>query len=410
MRRAPAAGSAARPRRNTRAIPGEEYIALRDGSDVWAVDFSIDGRRFRGSSGTAVKADAAAFALKWREEAWAEVKLGKKPRLDMTLNEAFSRYYVEVCKGTPYGERSQRYNMNLLLAALGENTLLADLDDERISRLVTHFKTRPAKSPGFKDGLSPATINRYVTTLSVVCRRAKDVWGAEVGPWQKSKHTQDEPQGSETFLEHAQARRLLDNLCGHARPIVLFDLMTGLRKENAIGITWENISLDLARAVLIQKGSKRLGISLPPAAVQLLESVQPDPAKRSGPVWTFGNPNTPCTCSHCKPKRNHGQPVKSIKRAFRTAAIAAGLRNDEATKLRFHDLRHTFASWVLAESGDLKLVQETLGHSDIKTTARYAHLMPGRKEAAIAGAVAGLTAPKAHEPLVDQPEATKKSA
>ena len=54
---------------------------------------------------------------------------------------------------------------------------------------------------------------------------------------------------------------------------------------------------------------------------------------------------------------------------------------------RFHDLRHTFASWALAECGDLKLVQEALGHKHITTTARYAHLLTGRREAVV-GAVA----------------------
>ena len=388
-----------RPSAKRNAIPGEGYLATRAGSGDWQVDFSIEGRRFRGSSGTSDKAAAAAFALKWWNEAWNEIKLGIKPRLDMTLNEACVRYYEEVCKGTPYGERSQRYNMNLLLQALGEKTLLADLDDERISRLVHHFKTRKAPSAGFKDGLSAATVNRYITTLSVICKRAKEVWGVEVGGWNKVKHAQAEPKGRETFLDHAQARKLLDNLCGHARPIVLFDLMTGLRKGNAIGIQWENVSLELSRVVMVQKGSRRLAITLPPAAVALLASVQPDPEKRVGPVWVFGNPQTPCICSHCKPKRNHGTPVKSIKRAFATAVAEAGLG-----AVRFHDLRHTFASWVLAESGDLKLVQDALQHSDIATTARYAHLMPGRKEAAIAGAVAGLV-----EPVIVPTESDRKA-
>ena len=390
MSKQPAASG---PRRNAKAVPGEEYLVQRDGSAVWHVSFSIDGRRFRGSSGTEDKGAAAAFALKWRQEAWDEIKLGIKPRIDMTLNDAFVRYYEEMCKGTPYGERSQKYNMALLLKALGRDTLLADLNDDRIAKLVVHFKTREPKSAGFTEGVSPATVNRYVTTLSVVCKRAKEVWGVEVGDWKKALHAQTEPKGREVFLDHTQARTLLDKLCGHARPIVLFDLMTGLRKQNAIGLQWEHVSLDLARAMMIQKGGRPLTVSLVPAAIALLVSVQPDPEKRKGPVWTFGNPCTPCTCSHCRPKRNHGQPVHSIKRAFATAARDAGLREDQAKRLRFHDLRHTFASWVLAQTGDLKLVQDALQHADIATTARYAHLMPGRKEAAIAGAVAGLVEP-----------------
>ena len=392
-----AAGTATAGRRKAK-IPGEEYLTRREGSPVWHYDFSIDSRRFRESCGTESKVDAAALALSRWQDAWNEVKLNQRRKPEMTLNDAFVRYYEEVCKGTPYGERSQKYNMALLLDALGKNTLLSQLDDERISRLVRYFKTRPPKSSGFKEGVSNATVNRYITTLSVICKRADDVWGVVVGPWKKALHWQDEPKGRETFLDHGQARALLNGLCGHAQPIVLLDLMTGLRKGNVIGLRWDNISMDLGRAVMVQKGGRRLAVSLVPEALALLERVQPDPALRRGPVWVFGNPNTPCSCSHCRPKRNHGQPIKSIKRAFMTAARNAGLRDEDATRLRFHDLRHTFASWVLAETGDLKLVQDALQHADIATTARYSHLMPGRKEAAIAGAVSGLFGVPAVDP------------
>jgi integrase len=311
----------------------------------------------------------------------------------MTVDQAFARYFEEIAKGTKYGERTQRYTFVLLSEALGGNALLSSLTDDRISRLVQHFRTRKPRYAGLSVGVSPATCNRYVTTLSVVCRRAREVWGIEVGPWEKAKHVQKEPSGREVFLEYEQARALLDNLCGHARPIVMFDLATGLRRGNALAITWEQISLDLGRAVLIQKGGRPLSIALVPAVVELLRSVQPDADKRSGPVWTFGNPHTPCTCSHCRPKRNHGKPVLSIKRAFASAVRNAGLADEAAGRVRFHDLRHTFASWLLAQQGNLVMVKEALGHTDIKTTSRYSHLLPGAKAQAIAGAVAGLLAP-----------------
>jgi integrase len=389
-----------RPRRRRKPIAGEEHLARPEGVGHWRIDFTIDGNRFRESTGTEDKAAAAAFALKRHGEAWREIKLGEKPRRDLTMAAACVRYYEEVCKGTSYGERCQRYNMRLLAEALGKTTLLAVLDDNRIAQLVQHFRTRPAKSAGFREGVSPATINRYITTLSVVCRRAKDVWGVEVGPWVKAKHIQAELKNREVFATHEQAKALLDGLAAHARPIVLLDMMTGLRRENVVRLAWETISLDLGRLFLIQKGGKRLVVDLVPEAVQLLQRVEPDPEKRKGAVWRFGNASVPCECSHCRPKRNHGKPITSIRRSFTTAAAAAGLRDEGSLKFRFHDLRHSFASWLIAETGNLKMVQEALGHGDIKSTARYVHLLEGQKRQAIAGAVAGLLPPRQ---ITDEP-------
>src|SRR5579872_1719332 len=374
-------------------IPGEQHLSRRSGSSQWQIDISVGGRRLRESSGTETKEAAAALALKRHDELWREVKLGERPKLEVDLETAFSRYWTEISQATTYGRRDQRYAMRLLLEALGYRTLLSSLTDERISRLVTHLRTTPQRQDATRIGVSPATTNRYLTVLSVVCKRAREVWGVETAPWTKSRHTLPEPRGREVFLDYDQARRLLDELCGHARAITTFTLMTGLRRGNALGIQWEQVSLDMGRAVLIQKGGRPLSVTLVPAAIELLLAVQPDPAQRHGPVWVFGNPCTPCVCSHCRSPMFRGEPIRSIKRAFTTAVKAAGLHDLPQGGLRFHDLRHSFASWLLAQEGDLKLVQETLGHLQIATTARYAHLLVGRRENAIAGAVAARRPP-----------------
>ena len=307
---------------------------------------------------------------------------------DLTLNDACIRYIGEVSRG------QHKYNMKVLLKAFGRGTLLSQLDDARVNGAVQWLRTRPA-TKGRPAKLSPATVNRYLTTLHVVCRRARELWGVQVGAWNKARHMQEEPDGREVFLEQDQARALVAAAVGHLRPILLLDLMTGLRRDNVVQLTWEQVSLDLARIVLVQKGGRRHAVALPPAAVQLLDGLQPDPLGRKGPAFRFGNPNVPCACPRCahKQQRYAGQPIRSIKRAFATAAKAAGLDALPSGRMRFHDLRHTFASWLLAACGDLRIVQDALGHRVLTTTARYAHLMPGRKEAAIAAATAHLAAP-----------------
>jgi integrase len=81
-----------------------------------------------------------------------------------------------------------------------------------------------------------------------------------------------------------------------------------------------------------------------------------------------------------------GKRVKNIKKAFKTALKNAGI-----TDFRFHDLRHTFASQVIMRGGDLKDVQELLGHKSISMTLRYSHLSQEHKKRAV-NLLNGLTA------------------
>jgi site-specific recombinase XerD len=90
---------------------------------------------------------------------------------------------------------------------------------------------------------------------------------------------------------------------------------------------------------------------------------------------------------------DHGGRVIDIRSAFQGACRRAGIDN-----LHFHDLRHTFASHLVMKGVPLKVVQELLGHKDIKTTMRYAHLAPGYLEAGV-NSLTGLTSPTTADKL-----------
>lgn len=388
MRGKKAAGPA-RPSGRRKPLPGEQWLIRREGSAVWHYGFQIDGERFRGSCGTDDFAQAAAYAQARHDAEWRRIRLGEQPERDLTLNDACVRFYREVAQGTTYGERGRKHQMARMLRLLGGDTLLAEINDAKVNDLVQLLRTTPLAETGARAGKAagPATVNRYLDTLSAICRRAREVWGVQVGQWTRTKHTQKEPPPKARYLEREDARRVLQEAVPHIVPLIALDLMTGLRKANVASLTWEQISLDMGRLVVTAKGGKLHGAPLPPDAVRLLERLQPDPEKRVGPVFFYGNPAVPCPCPACTRVKlgRIGQQFQNPKRSIRTAFARAGLAGT-----RFHDLRHTFASWLLDASGDLKLVQQALGHSQIATTLRYAHLVNGRRESVTARATAGL--------------------
>jgi integrase len=378
-------------RRKAPPLPGEEHLSRREGTAHWQIGFTVGGCRVRESSGTDDNVAAAALAKKRHDEVWREVKLGEKPKLEMTLNDAFVQFWEEKASKTRHGQTGQRYHMKVLLQAFGRTTLLSGLDDAVVNAAVQRMLHRkPVDGSGRPATLSGATVNRYLATLRLVCKRAKDVWKAEVGEWSYGEHRQEEAKHREVFLTHEQARALVDAAVPHLKPILMLALATGLRRDNVVRLRWEDVSLDMARLLVVQKGERRLSVDLPDLAVRMLAALQPDPEKRRGPVFYLGNPAVACGCTRCASPRFVGKPIKDVKRSFATAARLAGVRDHDAGRLRFHDLRHSHASWLLAATGDLLLTSKRLGHANVATTQRYAHLLPGRMERAVEQAVSGL--------------------
>ncbi len=209
-------------------------------------------------------------------------------------------------------------------------------------------------------GISPATINIELRTLKAFLGLAVKWDLVPLNPFRQVRMMRV-PHRAADFLTIEELHNLVANTrVGWLRDLVVFAASTGLRRGEAINLTWEDV--DLPRGVLrvrntdaFQTKSRRERlVPLNTAARRVLARIQ----KLSEFVFTD---------SKGKQLRPTG-----VSQQFRKAANSAGL----SSGYHFHSLRHTFASWLVQAGVNLYEVKELLGHENITTTQVYAHLQP----------------------------------
>lgn len=164
-----------------------------------------------------------------------------------------------------------------------------------------------------------------------------------------------EPKGVVRFLTREQFDLLYSKLAEHQKPLVMFAICTGLRWSNVTNLEWSRV--DMKRKVAWinadeMKGGENHPVPLSAEAVAVLEAQQ-----GNDDVYVF---------------TYRGAPIKSPKTAFNRARREAGLDG-----FRFHDIRHSWASWHVMSGTPLEVLQKLGGWKESKMVQRYAHLDPG---------------------------------
>jgi len=199
---------------------------------------------------------------------------------------------------------------------------------------------------------SPSNANRYLALIRAILRRARDEWN-----WLESipkVRLFREPKGRIRFLTPEEARRLLSELPLHLQDMAEFALATGLRQRNVSFLQWAQV--DMARRVAWihpdeAKAGRAIGVPLNDSAVAVLR-------RRIGQgtthVFTY-----------------EGKPVaRCSTKAWKAALGRAGIERS----FRWHDLRHTWASWHVQNGTPLQELMELGGWASYEMVLRYAHL------------------------------------
>ena len=217
--------------------------------------------------------------------------------------------------------------------------------------------------------ITDATINRDLSTLKWLYSLMEDYGKIEVNKIRKVPMFKEE--GRIRFLTDDEKKALLE-ACTAPWPLlgVQIALDTGLRHHGVVAMRWTDIDFKERSITRLVKGDKKVRIPLTKRLYDALVAYRGSLTEVS--PYLFPSPL----------KRQEGEPPKHLRvdsnKAFNAALAKAGIKD-----FTFHDLRHSFASDFLMMTGDMKTIQELLGHSDIKTTMRYAHLLDEHKKKAM---------------------------
>ena len=209
----------------------------------------------------------------------------------------------------------------------------------------------------------PVTANTAVKVLSHMYRLGEG-WGMVPEGCNPCRSIEKYPERRrERFLTDAEFDRLgrvLDEAVdsGSASPIAVAAIrllmLTGCRKNEILTLRWTDVDLEAGELHLGDAKAGPRTVHLPPTAVRLLKTLP----RREGCPWVFPGED--------REGRFSGGGLDYVWQTIRTHA--------ELEDVRLHDLRHSFASRALALGETLPVIGKLLGHNDIETTARYAHL------------------------------------
>lgn len=338
---------------------------LANGRMAFRVRYRQDGKK-RGHTLGNARLLTVAEARDLARTALRKVIAGGDPKaVDMpidgpTIAHFFTQQYLPYVKSYKRSwDTDETMIRNHLLPALGERAM-GSLIPPDIARVVESMRSR---------NYAAGTINRVLVLLRYGYTLALrwHIDGVDSNPAKELKNLKEDNK-IERYLTPEQTTRLLQAVRHSQNPlladIVAFLLFTGARKREALDAKWQDVDWrqKLWRIPKTKSGKVR-HVPLSSGALGLLQGLK----EKANPTieHIFANPRT-------------GLPFVSIFYSWDTARKEAGL-----PELRIHDLRHSFASFLVNAGRSLYEVQELLGHADIRTTSRYAHLSRERLREAV---------------------------
>ena len=333
-------------------------MAVFKKGNYWYIDYYEKGKRKRENAG--ISRQVAELLLKKRKTEAAERKFFGISKADKKTETKIKEIYIE-----EIAEDFLKYSIN--------NKRTADKDKVMVEHLLDFFGKKKAdditpamieeyKSRRIKYGLKPASVNREIACLKCMFNHAIRNRKVNDNPM-KYVRLFKENNTIVRFLDDDELGRLLNACSLHLRQVVLTALLTGMRKGEILDLKWSDVNF-LNNVILLKKtkSGKWREIPVSSGLLKVLEICR-----------SYSNGKDVFCNEHSEPYKRHKMDSE----------FARTRKKAEVNNFRFHDLRHSAASYMVMSGIDLITVMEILGHAKIDTTLRYAHLSPSHKRHAV---------------------------
>lgn len=312
-------------------------MSLFKRGEVWWVRFTApSGERVRRSSGTSDREAAQEYHDRLKADLWRVHRLGDRP--DRQWEEAVVKWLKEK-------SHKSSFDKDQLVFRWADRWLrdkrLRDIDRDLLSRMADSKAKQTTK----------ANANRYMAVIRAVLRRARDEW-----EWidRAPKVPMFVVRSQRVcWITREQAEVLMSHLPPHQAAMARFGLATGLRQRNVCRLEWAAVDMDRRCCWVHADQAKAKRAIAVPLNAEAMAVLSRQIGEHDQFVFSYA-----------------GQPVWQVNtKAWRRAVRLAGLDG-----FRWHDLRHTWASWHVQAGTPLHVLQEMGGWSTFEMVRRYAHL------------------------------------
>jgi integrase len=345
-------------------------------SPFYHFDFQLGGHRFHGSTKCTTRREAEAVERKEREQAAQQIAQASTAAVSLQLGDVSTRYWNEIGQFHAGSDDTWR-DLGRLTKYFGPTKLLNEISDDDVARLVSwrrgHRIVRSKKSkPADCPLVAPATVNRSTTEVL----KKLFTWAKSRGVSFKAEpkwkaHMLEEPQERVRELVGDEGDRLEEATRDDYAPFFAYARAAALRLRECL-LRWDEVDWDAGQVRKLGKGGKLVTAPITSEVRSILW-----PLRGHHPDYVFTYIAQRTRGGRIKGKR-YPLTYSGVKIMWRRLRKRAGV-----VGFRFHDFRHDLGTKLLRETGNLKLVQRALNHSDIKTTTRYAHVLDHEVAAAL---------------------------